>query len=71
MIIQLDDEESRLLYNVLIAQAQEHLSYAGTSEVAMRLFKLAIRFKRRDGDFNAPCLRAEDSNILVASSSKA
>ena len=46
MIIQLNDDETRLLYNVLIEQAQEHFSYASTSEVAQRFCKLAIRFGR-------------------------
>ncbi len=43
MIIELNDDETRLLYNVLLEQAQEHYSYASTSEVAERLYKLAIR----------------------------
>ena len=46
MIIELNDDETRLLYNVLLEQAQEHLSYADTSEVAERLYKLATRFER-------------------------
>ena len=50
MIIQLDDEESRLLYNVLLEQAQQHWSYANTSELAKRLYRLAIRFARLEGD---------------------
>ena len=28
MIIELNDDETRLLYNVLLEQAQEHYSYA-------------------------------------------
>jgi hypothetical protein len=44
MIIELNDDETRLLYNILLEQAQEHFSYAGTSEVAERLCKLATRF---------------------------
>jgi hypothetical protein len=44
MIIELNDNETRLLYNVLLEQAQEHFSYASTSEVAERLYKLATRF---------------------------
>lgn len=47
MIIELTDDETRLLYNVLLDQAQEHFSYASTSEVAERLYKLATRFGRR------------------------
>ena len=46
MIIELNDDETRLLCNVLLEQAQEHFSYASTSEVAERLCKLATRFGR-------------------------
>lgn len=46
MIIELNDDESRLLHTVLLEQAQEHLSYADTSEVAERLYRLATRFER-------------------------
>ena len=46
MIIELNDDETRLLYNVLLEQAQEHYSYASTSEVAERLCELATRFGR-------------------------
>ena len=46
MIIELNDDDTRLLYAVLLQQAQEHFSYADTSEVAERLCKLATRFKR-------------------------
>jgi hypothetical protein len=46
MIIKLNDNEARLLYAVLLQQAQEHLSYANTSEVAERLYRLATRFER-------------------------
>ena len=46
MIIELNDDETRLLHAVLLERAQEHLSYADTSEVAERLYKLAIRFER-------------------------
>ena len=44
MIIELNDTETRLLYNVLLEQAQEYYSYASTSEVAERLCELATRF---------------------------
>jgi hypothetical protein len=37
MMIELDDDEARLLY----AKAQEHFIYASTSEVADKLSKLA------------------------------
>jgi hypothetical protein len=46
MIIELNDDDTRLLYTVLLQQAQEHFSYADTSEVAEKLCKLATRFKR-------------------------
>jgi hypothetical protein len=46
MIIELNDDETRLLYNALLEQAQEHFRYANTSEVARRLYKLATRFGR-------------------------
>ncbi len=46
MIIELNDDETRLLYNVLLEQAQEHFSYASTSAVAERLCELATRFGR-------------------------
>ena len=47
MIIELNNDETRLLYTVLLEQAQEHLSYADTSEVAERLCRLATRFRSR------------------------
>jgi hypothetical protein len=46
MLIELNDDETRLLYNVLLEQAQEHFGYASTSEVAERLYRLATRFGR-------------------------
>ena len=46
MIIELNDDDTRLLRAVLLEQAQEHLIYAETSEVAERLCKLAARFGR-------------------------
>ncbi len=46
MIIELNDDDTRLLYVVLLEQAQEHLSYADTSEVAERFYKLATKFER-------------------------
>ena len=46
MTIELDEDDARLLYAVVIEKAQEHSSYANTSEVADRLCKLAIRFAR-------------------------
>jgi hypothetical protein len=45
-MIELNDDDTRLLYTVLIQQAQEHFSYASTSEVAEKLCKLATRCKR-------------------------
>jgi len=46
MTIEFNDEETRLLYNILLEQAAEHLTYANPSEVAERLYKLATRFER-------------------------
>jgi hypothetical protein len=46
MIIELNDDETRLLYNVLLEKALEDFGYATTSEVAERLYKLAARFGR-------------------------
>jgi hypothetical protein len=43
MIIELNDDDTRLLYTVLLQQAQEHFSYASTSEVAEKLCQLAAR----------------------------
>jgi hypothetical protein len=43
MIIELNDDDTRLLYAVLLQQAQEHFRYASTSELAERLYKLATR----------------------------
>ena len=47
MFIELNDEDTRVLHAVLLEQAQEHLSYADTSEVAEKLYELATRFDRR------------------------
>jgi hypothetical protein len=46
MVIELNEDETRLLYNVLLEKAQEHYRYASTSEVAERLYILATRFGR-------------------------
>ena len=46
MIIELNDDDTRLLRTVLLEQAQERLSYADTSEVAEKLCELANRFER-------------------------
>jgi hypothetical protein len=46
MIIELNDDEIRSLQTVLLEQAREHFRYAGTSEVAKRLCRLASRFER-------------------------
>ncbi len=51
MMIELDDDEARLLYAVVLEKAQEHFSYANTSEVADRLCKLAARFARPSRQF--------------------
>lgn len=44
MTLELDEDDARLLYAVVIEKAQEHSTYANTSEVADRLCKLATRF---------------------------
>jgi transcriptional regulatory protein LevR len=46
MTIEFNDEETRLLYNILLEQAAEHLTYANPSEIAERLYKLATRLER-------------------------
>jgi hypothetical protein len=46
MIIEFNGEETWLLYNILLEQAAEHLTYAIPSEVTERLYKLANRFER-------------------------
>jgi len=46
MIIELNDDDTRLLHTVILEQAQEHLSYADTSEVAERFYQLATKFER-------------------------
>jgi hypothetical protein len=45
MMIELDDDEARLLYAVVLEKAQEHLSYANMSEIADRLCKLAAHIR--------------------------
>jgi hypothetical protein len=45
MMIELDDDEARLLYAVVLEKAQEHLSYANISEIADRLCKLAAHIR--------------------------
>ena len=46
MMIEFNADETRLLYNVLLEQAEEHLSYSNNSEVAERLYRLATRLAR-------------------------
>jgi hypothetical protein len=53
MIIELNEEEARLLYAIVLEKAQEHFSYASASEVAARLCKLAARFARPPRDMAA------------------
>lgn len=53
MMIELDDNEARLLYAVVLEKAREHFSYASTSEVADRLCNLAARFARPSRDLEA------------------
>ena len=43
MTIELNDDDARLLYGVLLEKAQEHFSYANPSEAGERLCKLAVR----------------------------
>ncbi len=57
MIIELNDDDTRLLYAVLLQQVQEHLSYASTSEVAENLCKLATRLKRPLETKHSDCVR--------------
>lgn len=47
MIVELDDDETLLLYAVVLETAQELFSYSNTSEVAGRLCRLAARFAPR------------------------
>lgn len=53
MMIELDDNEARLRHAVVLEKAQEHFSYANTSEVADRLCKLAARFTHPSRDSEA------------------
>lgn len=53
MMIELDDNEARLLYAVVLEKEQEHFGYANTSEVADRLCKLAAKFTRPSRDLEA------------------
>ena len=46
MMIEIDDDEARLLYAVVLEKAQEHFSYTNTSALAERLCKLADSFAR-------------------------
>ena len=52
MTIELNDDEARLLYNILLQEAEEHLSDANTSE-AERLYNLATRLERPARQFGA------------------
>lgn len=45
MLIELDDDQVRLLNAVVLEKAQEHFSYADTSEVGDRLCKLAAQIR--------------------------
>ena len=45
MMIELDDDEARLLYAIILEKAQEHLTYASTSEIADRLCNLAAQLR--------------------------
>jgi hypothetical protein len=63
VMIQLHDEERRLLYKVLLEQDQEPSSSANTSEIAKRRYKLATRFARLEGDSGSFRHRAKGSDI--------
>ncbi len=52
-MIDLDDDEVRLLYVVVVEKAQEHFIYASTSEVAGKLCKLAARFAHSSREVRA------------------
>ena len=52
MTVELNDDEARLLYNILFQEAEEHLNYANTSE-AERLYELATRLERPARHFEA------------------
>jgi len=47
MIVELDDDDNRLLYAVVLEAAQEHSMYASTSPVGERLCKLAVKLRHR------------------------
>ena len=53
MMVELDDDEARQLYAVVLEKAQEHLSYANTSEIAAGYASWLATFARR-----VPRLRA-------------
>ncbi len=53
MTIELDNDEARLLCGVVLEKAQEHFSYANTSEIADTLCKLAARLARPSRDLKA------------------
>lgn len=46
MTIELNDNEARLLYAVVLEKAQEHFSYTKTSTLAETLCRLADKFMR-------------------------
>ena len=50
MIIELNADETRLLYNVPLEQAQQHYSYTRRSEAAERLCKVRTRIGRPVSD---------------------
>jgi len=59
MVIELDDDEARLLYAVVLEKAQEHFSYANRSELGDRLSTLASRIARTSRE-----LKAENYNYV-------
>jgi hypothetical protein len=66
MTIELDEDDARLLYAVVVEKAQEHSSYANTSEVADRLCKLARRIQHQREALLA-VLRADRSSLVRVS----
>ena len=54
MMIELDDDEARLLYAVVLEKAQEPLSHANTSEIAEQVMQAGGPPSRtRSRDFEA------------------
>jgi hypothetical protein len=75
MTIELDDNEARLLYAVVLEKAQEHFGYANTSAVAKRLCEIGSRIRAsiagladgecRVGDGGVKMLCRKNNNVRV------